>query len=71
MAETSSGIFISAPGKAILFGEHAVVYGRVSKSSFIIFFYCYYRIYIICATYVESFLLCTLIGFCFKQRWKT
>lgn len=29
MAETSSGIYISAPGKAILFGEHAVVYGRV------------------------------------------
>lgn len=31
MADASGGIFISAPGKIILFGEHAVVYGRVSN----------------------------------------
>uniref|UniRef100_A0A915IHM8 Mevalonate kinase n=1 Tax=Romanomermis culicivorax TaxID=13658 RepID=A0A915IHM8_ROMCU len=30
MAEMSSGIFLSAPGKIILFGEHAVVYGKTA-----------------------------------------
>lgn len=30
MAETSSGLFLSAPGKIILFGEHAVVYGKTA-----------------------------------------
>ena len=36
MAQTVEDIVVSAPGKVILHGEHAVVYGKVTLAHYII-----------------------------------